>query len=34
MSSTEDQAPKEVLLNTEEEAASRTFAHDPGEGEA
>src|SRR5215203_3537785 len=34
MSSTEDQAPKEVLLNTEEDAASRTFAHDPGEGEA
>ena len=34
MSSTEDQAPKEVLLNTEEEAASRTFAHEPGGGEA
>jgi quercetin dioxygenase-like cupin family protein len=34
MSSPEDQAPKEVLLNTEEDAASRTFAHDPGEGEA
>src|SRR5829696_3891726 len=34
MSSTEDQASKEILLNTEEEAASRTFAHEPGEGEA
>jgi quercetin dioxygenase-like cupin family protein len=34
MSSTEDQAPKETLLTAEEEAASRTFAHDPGEGEA
>jgi quercetin dioxygenase-like cupin family protein len=34
MSSTEDQVPKEILLNTEEEAASRTFAHEPGEGEA
>jgi len=34
MSSTEDQAQKEALLTTEEEAASRTFAHEPGEGEA
>jgi mannose-6-phosphate isomerase-like protein (cupin superfamily) len=33
MSSTEDRAPKEALLNTEE-AASRTFAHEPDEGEA
>jgi quercetin dioxygenase-like cupin family protein len=34
MSSTEDQAPKEVLLDAEEDGASRTFAHEPGEGEA
>ena len=36
MSSTEDQTRKEALLNraAEEDAASRTFAHDPGEGEA
>src|SRR4028118_549038 len=34
MSSTEDQARKEVLINAEEDAASRAFAHDPGEGEA
>jgi mannose-6-phosphate isomerase-like protein (cupin superfamily) len=34
MSSTEEQARKEILLNVEEEAASRTFAHEPGEGEA
>ncbi len=33
MSSTEDQARKEALLNAED-AASRTFAHEPGEGEA
>src|ERR671911_1516548 len=33
MSSTEDQASKEVLISTED-AASRTFAHEPGEGEA
>ena len=34
MSSTEDQARKEAMLNAEEVAASRTFAHEPGEGEA
>jgi mannose-6-phosphate isomerase-like protein (cupin superfamily) len=34
MSSAEDQAAKEALLNAEEDAASRTFAHEPGEGEA
>ena len=35
MSSREDQPREEALLNAEEqEAASRTFAHDPGEGEA
>jgi mannose-6-phosphate isomerase-like protein (cupin superfamily) len=36
MSSAEDQASKEALLNAEEvdAAASRTFAHEPGEGEA
>ncbi len=36
MSSTEDQTPTEALVNEagEEEAASRTFAHEPGEGEA
>ncbi len=36
MSSTEDQARREALLNAEEEeeGASRTFAHEPGEGEA
>jgi quercetin dioxygenase-like cupin family protein len=33
MSSTEDQATMEAMLNAEE-AHSRTFAHDPGEGEA
>jgi mannose-6-phosphate isomerase-like protein (cupin superfamily) len=33
MSSTEDQARKEALLSAED-AASRTFAHEPGEGEA
>jgi len=33
MSSTEDQAQKEALLNAED-AASRAFAHGPGEGEA
>jgi mannose-6-phosphate isomerase-like protein (cupin superfamily) len=34
MSSAEDQAAREALLNAEEDAASRTFAHEPGEGEA
>jgi mannose-6-phosphate isomerase-like protein (cupin superfamily) len=35
MSSREDQAQKQALLNgAEEDAASRTFAHEPGEGEA
>ena len=36
MSYAEDQATKEALLNAEEvdAAASRTFAHKPGEGEA
>src|SRR5215203_1352533 len=34
MSFTEDQARKEALNNAGEDAASRTFAHDPGEGEA
>jgi mannose-6-phosphate isomerase-like protein (cupin superfamily) len=34
MSSTEDQASTEAILNAEEEAASRSFAHEPGEGEA
>jgi mannose-6-phosphate isomerase-like protein (cupin superfamily) len=35
MSSREDQAQKETLLNgAEEDAASRIFAHEPGEGEA
>jgi len=34
MSSTEDQASTEAMLNAEEEAASRNFAHEPGEGEA
>jgi quercetin dioxygenase-like cupin family protein len=34
MSSTEDQARKEALLNAEEDGASRTFAYDSGEGEA
>ncbi len=35
MSSTEGQEPKEALLNAEEgDAASRTFAREPGEGEA
>ena len=33
MSSTEDQAKKEVLMDAEE-ATGRTFAHEPGEGEA
>jgi mannose-6-phosphate isomerase-like protein (cupin superfamily) len=33
MSSTEDQGGKEALLSAED-AASRTFAHEPGEGEA
>ena len=34
MSSAEDQPAKEALLNAEVDAASRTFAHEPGEGEA
>ena len=36
MSSTEDHSRQEVLLNgaEPEDAASRAFAHDPGEGEA
>jgi hypothetical protein len=34
MSYAEDQASKGALLNAEEDAASRTFAHEPGEGEA
>src|SRR3712207_6246059 len=34
MSSGEDQARTEAMLNAEGEAASRTFAHEPGEGEA
>ena len=34
MSSKEDQASTEAMLNAAEEAASRTFAQEPGEGEA
>jgi mannose-6-phosphate isomerase-like protein (cupin superfamily) len=35
MSPREDQVAKEALLNAEEaDAASRTFAHEPGQGEA
>jgi quercetin dioxygenase-like cupin family protein len=34
MSSREDQTREEALLNAEEDAASRTFAHEPDEGEA
>ena len=34
MSYAEDQASKGALLNAEEDAASWTFAHEPGEGEA
>jgi quercetin dioxygenase-like cupin family protein len=34
MSFTEDQARKVALIHAGEDAASRTFAHDPGEGEA
>jgi hypothetical protein len=34
MSSKEDQARTEAMLNAEVEAASRSFAHEPGEGEA
>jgi quercetin dioxygenase-like cupin family protein len=34
MSSTEDQVRVGAMLNAEEEAPSRTFAHEPGEGEA
>ena len=34
MVSGQEQASKEVLANAEADAASRTFAHEPGEGEA
>jgi mannose-6-phosphate isomerase-like protein (cupin superfamily) len=34
MSSSEEKARTEAMLNAEGEAASRTFAHEPGEGEA
>jgi mannose-6-phosphate isomerase-like protein (cupin superfamily) len=34
MSSTEDQASTEAMLNAEDEAAGRTINHGPGEGEA
>ncbi len=34
MSSREDQPREETLLNAEVDPASRTFAHEPGEGEA
>ncbi len=34
MSATEDQARTGAMLNAEGEAAIRTFAHEPGEGEA
>ena len=34
MSSTEEQAGKESLVNAEVDGASRIFAHEPGEGEA
>src|ERR671916_409831 len=34
MSSTEDQARTGATLDAQEAAASRTFAHEPGEGEA
>ena len=34
MSATEDQARKVATLDAQQEAASRTFAHQPGEGEA
>src|ERR671917_2329401 len=34
MSATEDQARMGTMLNAEGEAAIRTFAHEPGEGEA
>ncbi|HEX5912253.1 MAG TPA: quercetin 2,3-dioxygenase [Rubrobacter sp.] len=34
MSSAEDRAVEGALLNAEEDGASRTFAHEPGEGEA
>ena len=34
MSATEDQARTGAMLNAEGEAASRTFAHEPDEGEA
>jgi mannose-6-phosphate isomerase-like protein (cupin superfamily) len=34
MVSSQEQASKEVLANAEADAASRTFAYEPGEGEA
>jgi mannose-6-phosphate isomerase-like protein (cupin superfamily) len=34
MSATEDQVRTGAILNAEEEVQSRTFAHEPGEGEA
>src|SRR5918999_3492036 len=34
MSATEDQARTGATLDAQEDAASRTFAHEPGEGEA
>ena len=34
MSSTEEQARTGVMLDAQEDPASRTFAHEPGEGEA
>jgi quercetin dioxygenase-like cupin family protein len=34
LSSREDETREEALLNAEEDAASRTFAHEPGDGEA
>ena len=34
MSSTEEQAGKESLVNAEVDGASRIFAHEPGEGDA
>ena len=34
MVSSQEQASKEVLANAEADVANRTFAHEPGEGEA
>ena len=34
MSATEDQARTGATLDAQDDAASRTFAHEPGEGEA